>query len=640
MRVLLLSLPFASLDLPNLALSTFKARLVEVGIHCDVVYANLAFAESLGAGEYERIADGLDYWTFAGEWVFTRALYGAVNDPGADYEERVLRPVWDLPASDLDVLRRARAAAGGLIDELLRSIDWDLYDVVGLSSSNAQNIASLALARRVKQRHPRVVVVFGGANWELPMGLELHRRFPFVDIACAGEADATFPAVLRSLADDGGARLQEIPGVISRPGGVSRAAPPAPPFRALDELPLPDHEDFFAAVRPLVPRRRRKTTLETSRGCWWAQRACCRFCGLNSPGRVYRSKSPERIARELRELASRWPAGRVVMTDNVVPPAFFSRVLPQLVARPLPVPLFLDVRPGLSKEQVRLLGCARAMIQPGIESLNDHVLGLMGKGTGVLENLQLLKWCQSYGVAALWNIIHGIPGEHADDYVEMAELLPSIEHLRPPIGCGPLRLDRYSPYFDDPARYGLDDVRPERAYAYLYPFPARSLRQIAYSFSYRCSSPRLDRAQLDRFTAAVDRWRSGFRFQALCLVEEDGGGVRLRDRRPGAESRIVRLDALEQVVYRACDDIATLDDIEKRTREELGSRAPSRPELVDVLEGLVRRRLTARSGDRYLSLALPEDAGWLHAVRSSASTSARAGAAPRSEKTARAEPRT
>ena len=636
MRVLLLTLPFASLELPNLALSTFKSRLGDRGIDCTVAYPNLEFAELIGPLEYQRIADGLDYWTFAGEWIFTRALYGADADPGADYVDQVLRPVWNLSPTDLDLLTEARSAAGRFLDVVLGRVDWAAYDVVGFSSSNAQNIASLALARRVKERHPGVLIVFGGANWELPMGLELHRRFPFVDVACAGEADDTFPELLATLAAGADSRLGEIAGVVTRSGGASRAGRPAPPVRALDDLPVPDHSDYFAAARSLVPRRRTKVTLETSRGCWWAERHCCRFCGLNSPGRVYRSKSPERILRELRLVAGRWPAGMVVITDNVVPPAFLSDVLPHLAAEPLPVPLFLDVRPELSKEEVRLLGCARAMIQPGVESLNDHVLGLMGKGTRTLENLRLLKWCQSYGVTAFWNIIHGIPGERDEDYDEMEELVPWIEHLRPPVGCGPLRLDRYSPFYEDQERYRIEGVRPERAYSFLYPFPPESLRRIAYSFSYASGVSRPDPGRISKLTAAVGRWRREFRFQGLCAVEGDDGALRLRDRRPGATERVVRLSRLEQLLYRACDDIAGVDDLMVIVRERLGPDVPSRREVLDALDGLVRRRLLVRSGRRYLSLALPEEAGWLYAMRSGSSTSATAGAAPKDEKSSRA----
>lgn len=50
---------------------------------------------------------------------------------------------------------------------------------------------------RLKEAGTRMKIVFGGGNWEDEMGLELHRWFPFVDNVCPGEADESFPALVR-----------------------------------------------------------------------------------------------------------------------------------------------------------------------------------------------------------------------------------------------------------------------------------------------------------------------------------------------------------------------------------------------------------------------------------------------------------
>ena len=80
-------------------------------------------------------------------------------------------------------------------------MDWGRYSVVGFSSTFQQNVASLALARRIKERFPMVKVVFGGANFEGEMGPEYVRAFPFIDYAVVGEGDMAFPALLRNIAD-------------------------------------------------------------------------------------------------------------------------------------------------------------------------------------------------------------------------------------------------------------------------------------------------------------------------------------------------------------------------------------------------------------------------------------------------------
>ena len=123
-------------------------------------------------------------------------------------------------------------------------------------------------------------------------------------------------------------------------------------------------------------------------------------------------------------------------------------------------------------------------IQPGIESLSDHVLRLMRKGTTGLRNVQLLKWAREYGIVVEWNLLYGFPGETREDYADTMRLLPAIRFLRPPCAVGPIRMDRFSPYYDSPADFGLTNVRPMLGDDYLYQVSDDALRRIAYYFDF------------------------------------------------------------------------------------------------------------------------------------------------------------
>ena len=97
--------------------------------------------------------------------------------------------------------------------------------VVGFTSTFQQNTASFALARRLKQRYPEIMTVFGGANFEGEMGLELVRTvLDFIDAAIIGEGDEAFPRLLGVLAADG--NLDEVPGLARRQDGVVAITPP------------------------------------------------------------------------------------------------------------------------------------------------------------------------------------------------------------------------------------------------------------------------------------------------------------------------------------------------------------------------------------------------------------------------------
>src|SRR5205823_5236271 len=123
-------------------------------------------------------------------------------------------------------------------------------------------------------------------------------------------------------------------------------------------------------------------------------------------------------------------------------------------------------------------------LQPGIESLSTPILRLMDKGVTGLQNVRLLKWCEEIGIRLDWNFLYGFPGEDPAEYEQLSDLVPSLMHLRPPSGLGRIRLDRFSPYFDQPDANGMVNVRASAAYRHIYPLKPTELDRLAYFFAY------------------------------------------------------------------------------------------------------------------------------------------------------------
>ena len=599
--VLLVVMPCAASDRPAVGVSTLKAGLAADGVPCDVAYLNLAFAEALGQVEYDRLVDGLPVGALAGEWVFAEALYGPGRVPAGDYVEEILVGRCGLPADDVDLVRRARDLVPAFLRRALGAIRWSDYALVGFSSFAAQNLASLALARLVKEAHPGVKVAFGGANWRGRPGLELHRRFPQADFAVSGEGDRSLPALARLLAGDGRVREDRIGGLIHRRAGRSVANPEGPPVEDLDELPVPDYADFYEARRrhPGVRARLPVLMMEGSRGCWWATSHPCTFCGGGARDRAYRSKSAARVVAELRELTARWTCSVVQLTDELVSPAFLDEALPRLASPRLPARLFFEVRPTVTRAQLAAAAAARAEIQVGVESLNDRVLRLMCKGTTALENVRLLRWCRELGVRAHWNLLYALPGETAVDCEELLGMLPAIRFLAPPDAGQPVRAERGNALQQRPADHGLGEPRPPDAYRHLYPFPDDVLLGIAAWVEFGRGAVDTGAEVYGRLEAEVDQWRREHAAGELRVVGREAGRLVLADTRPGAAPRTVTLDALETRLYEACDGIAGLGEL-TAADPDAGSG-----DVTACLDALVERRLMVRSGSRYLSLALP-----------------------------------
>lgn len=605
MRVLLVCMPFAGVDRPALGLSVLKAAVSGAGMACDVAYLNVSFAEKLGLADYEAILRAPET-ALAGEWVFAGALQAVSEDGDGDYVDDVLRRTLHHDTATTQAVLRARSFAPGFLKTCLTSLPWRGYDVVGFGSAGAQNVAALALARMLKERHPGLTVVFGGHNWSGEMGRTLFRLFPFVDYAFTGEADLSFPELLRAVAYGDGTAIRAVPGLLRRTArGRPRVSPDRPP-EDLDAVPLPEHEDYFDALAPsglslpsppVVP-------LETSRGCWWAARGGCTFCGLNGDRLRYRAKSPQRTLLELETLSCRWPGLRLDVVDNVVPPGFITRVLPRLARGSARPALGFRIRPDVTWPQLEAVAAAGGSVVCGIESLDDRLLAAMHKGTDALQNVRVLKWCDALGVPIAWNLLFGLPGEQFQDYAAQMDLMSSISFAEAPVAVSPIVVERSSILWHRPVEHGLGELRPARAYAHIYPFGRDDLAGLAYFFEHEYRPGTTLLLQLGRLQRRVQEWRDRRDPGRLVRVPGRDGVVRLRDTRRDAEAAVVRLDGAQALLFDACDDARHLHELLGIARHHLDP-ATAVEEVEHVMASLVRRRLVVTSGDRFLNLSTP-----------------------------------
>jgi ribosomal peptide maturation radical SAM protein 1 len=612
-RVLLISMPCAAIERPSIALGLLQAHCRRLGIQCETRYLALGFAERIGLADYLWLTNKVPYTAFAGEWLFAESLYGPRPTSDHDYVEEVLRGTWRLADAEVARLWRIRSAVEPFLDDCVASIPWADFSFVGFTSIFHQNLASLALAARVKRTHPAVTIAFGGANWEEAMGVALRAAFPFVDLAFSGESDQSFPAVLRAL--QAGRLPTGIPGVVGNWTAPAPTASSAGRVEDLNDVPVPDYDPFFEQFRSRPSLRGIAPTLlvETARGCWWGQRHHCTFCGLNGATMTFRSKAPARVIEEISYLHRRHGTAVFSVVDDILDMSYFQTVLPALAEAGLAANFFWEVKANLSREQVRLLRDAKVyFIQPGIESLSDHVLTLMRKGTTAFRNIELLKWCREYGVKPLWNLLFGFPGETQADYDTTFKLIQAIWHLDPPTSYGPVRLDRFSPYHADPAGFAMVNVRPMAPFAHLYPVDPATMMDIAYYFDFDYAD---GRAPDSVARAAVDlarAWMSDTRRGALQMRMTDQGDLRLLDTRLelAAAPKRAHLRTWKAAVYLACDRSQTLDKL--RQLPEVIADGVSEEELSAFLGRCVGHQLMVTNATRWLSLAVhtpPREAG-------------------------------
>ncbi len=617
-RVGLVCMPFYEASRPSIQIGLLGAVAERAGFPTDTHHLNLELAARLGLDVYEALYNHRG--RRSGEWLFSVAAF-AKQARGDDeayfaaFQEEIAQLCRSIGKDQAYLSRLRHELLPGFIEDCLAMADWGAYRVVGFSSTFQQNVASLALARRIKQRHPEVVVVFGGANMEDEMGPEYVRAFECIDYAVVGEGDLAFPALLRCLAEN--QPLEKLAGVVSRsPDGVVRFKGQAPPVRDLDGLPAPDYDEYFERAGRLGllhhPGYPWFLPFESARGCWWGQKHHCTFCGLNDLGIIYRAKRPERVLRELGELAARYRCTFFEAVDNILDLRYVKELFKVIEETRSDYQFFYEVKANLSREQIGALarGGVRRM-QPGIESLSSNVLKLMRKGCSMLQNVRLLKWARYYGIDTGWNLLWGFPGETEQDYRRELEVLKLISHLQPPTSCSRISLDRFAPYFVERERFPVRDVRPEESYRYVYPAGV-SLEKVAYFFDYQMDQTLPEEAHQETI-AWVEEWRRRWNSEHpdSLFYRRTREGLFIDDDRGPERRGTYAFEGALALIYEFCGE--TLRSVGQAV-EHLecaldGQRLPEE-EVRAALEEFCRLGLMLGEEGKYLSLALPANPNW------------------------------
>ncbi len=615
-RVALVCMPFHLIGGPSAAIGLLQAIAERAGFSTDCYHLNLDLAARLDRGVYDALCR--THHDQLCEWLFSVAAFeGESSSADADYLaecpgviEFARRFGWDT-----SLLTRLRhEIVPRFVDDCIASTDWGQYRVVGFTSTFQQQVASLALARRIKERWPEVVIVFGGANLEGEAGEEFIRCFPFIDYVAVGDADVSFPALLRGLASH--SPPDEVAGLLMRTADGIRSTGRAELTRDLDTLPTANHDEFFERAGRLGLTRRSDCgwflPFEGSRGCWWGQKHQCTFCGFNTLGIAYRSKSPERLLQELAVLAQRYGITSFSATDSIMDMRMVERFFAEVRDRKIDFEFYYETKSNLTRRQIHTLyrGGART-IQPGVESLSSNVLRLMNKGATVLHNLRYLKWARYYKVQAAWNLLWGVPGETEQDYRQELEVVKRISHLEPPGTVGPVWVERFSPLFTDHQRYPIRNLRPQRSYRYVYP-PSLDIDRVAFFFD--CEMDDTVAADVHRQTIEwIERWRQRWFSGApdTLFYRRTPGVLIIEDSRDGWPRGTHRFGEPFGSIYAACDEtMRGPSQVQSSLATGGGASIPSEEGVKAIMDEFCRLGLMVEENGRYLSLAIPANPNW------------------------------
>lgn len=292
------------------------------------------------------------------------------------------------------------------VAERLKALRFDVY---GLSSICSSYPLTLRLAAELKRLNPRAPIILGGPQASV-VDVPTMRNFACVDFIVRGEADETFPALLRSLASPDGNDYKRLPGITFRQEDEIVRNHNAPVIEELDSLPLPAF-DFDPQLRS-----RGGIHLEIGRGCPFA----CTFCSTNDFfRRNFRLKSPGKMIEEISSIKQEYGI------------SYFSLVHDMYTVDRRKVVDFCDaVRQSgevftwgcsartdcIDDDLIQLMGEAGCRgIFFGIETGSQRLQEVIRKRLDLAEAVKRIEFADSCGIETTVALIVGFPEETRDD---------------------------------------------------------------------------------------------------------------------------------------------------------------------------------------------------------------------------------
>jgi ribosomal peptide maturation radical SAM protein 1 len=604
--IALISMPTLSGRFPCFQLGLLKPTLERSGYHVQNFSLYMYFGGYIGWRLHESLSEVTAALT--GEWIWAKAAFGDFASEDSYFAEHKscvdsLCKTSNCTIADLHRIRNE--VVPDFLNFCLNATDWGRFGVIGFTILFQQQLASLAFARELKKKYPRIPIILGGGTLEEDIAEEILRECPQIDFVHCGEADQTFAEFIRRCY--AGESMEGLPGIMRYENDSIDYGGRAPNLMDLNSTPVPDFDEYFfareesgyskysGALSPMLP-------IETARGCWWGEKSHCIFCGLNRDGMQFRSRHPENVLHMLEVLHARHGISAFNALDNIMAPSYMDTLFRTLAEQRKGFHLHYEVKANIKRDQLwKMKRGGLFSIQPGIESFSTNLLQRMRKGSTGMQNLELLKWSTSFGITNLYNILFGFPGETEHDYDLQCKLIMQIPHLQPPYAISMARPDRGSPMFSSPADFGITRLIPAPCYEWLYPSARFNLQRVSYYFDHRMTgilTARQYQAIYNHVTQWKRRWQTSprpflnYRKTSESFVIDDGRG-----------------NALRQQIYndREAELYEFLQDAQNRRSIE--KRFASHGE--DWIDGTLKRFnsdgfITHLDG-KYLALALPKN---------------------------------
>lgn len=306
------------------------------------------------------------------------------------------------------------------ISQIMRELIDFKPDVVGISCCYTIGI-NFALKIAKESKKQGYSTVLGG--WHPSFDHSEILKYPFVDIIVRGEGEITFREVIKNK------DLENIRGISYKSNGTLFNNPDRPLIKDLDKLIFPTRslrhkKSYFQAFQMPID------VIETSRGCPHR----CIFCNIHLFYHgTYRTKSPERVIKELKIISNQNQRKNVFIVDDNFTANIkrVEKICDRIIEEGIQLDFICQSRIDVIKKNPQIIKkMAKAgfwLFFIGIESFNQKALNNIQKNIQFRDILEAIEILHDNDILLIGSLLVGSTlDEEEEDINQMIKIVKKL----------------------------------------------------------------------------------------------------------------------------------------------------------------------------------------------------------------------
>jgi len=604
--LLLVSMPFAETSVPSIQLGLLESYLKNRDIDVSTRHLYLKAADFIGLNNYNFLINSpndpyisqmaFSKYVFPEHWEKNlrkfKYFYDNIISHGKKFSKKF---------SFEDYVKQNDR----FIEWTEKNISWEKFDIIGFTLNYGQFLPSLAIAKKIKEKHPEKIIVLGGSTPINELGEKILSIFKYVDFIVSGEGEESLFLLTTDFEN-----YQKIAGLIYRKDKhiISNKNTD---YIDMNNLPYPSFQSYyneFNYVSNEIIQYHQlygKIPIELSRGCWWNN---CTFCNVSAYHKKYREKDYNRFTEELKYLSDTYKMLNFQVIGSTLPQRNYKDLCEKIIDLNRDFTLYIEARAGSlqSKDYNLLRKAGFTHIQTGVESFSSKLLKKMNKGVKVIDNIAALKYCKENHIKNSYNIIINYPNEDENDFEESKKTIQLLQKYIEPANISKYVVGYQSPIYNHLEKFNIKDIKPKIIDTIMYP---KEILDKKFCFFY--SFERKNKIKENPWKKLVSKWKQTYEKQKilglkrntaldkLVFYYKDGGEfIKIYDKRYNNSAMIYILNKIEREVFLACNDVISKTDLKNEIKDINSS------ELEKILNSFVEAGFVYKEDELHLSLPI------------------------------------